>query len=133
MSDMIAPITFEMKVYFTNGKGETAHTMCDLQSGVYPNVEDIHRLIGESLAVVKKDGFQLMDGEEFFNQVVVRDLTGRAGSFAVAGSDLYDVAALTETSVAEYEKYKAERMAEKPADAKWASEDESEEYEDEGE
>lgn len=102
---MFGPVTFEMKVHVINENGDTGYTACTLARGQLPAVEEIHRLIGESLAATNggESPFRLMEGEEFFNRVIVKELTGRKGNFAIGRDDEYDTTALAAVSTAAYQ------------------------------
>lgn len=99
---IIGPITLEAKVHVANDEenmiGAATYT---LPVGRAITAEDMHRAIGGVLAAMP-EGWRLLDGNEFFNKVLVKEKTGRAGNFAVPADMDYDVEALTAAAKAAY-------------------------------
>lgn len=97
---MIGPFTFEIFLHVVNEEaGATGKVVLSTAPGRIPTEEDLHRLFGKALAALP-EGFRLMDGEEFFNRVLVKEHTGREGNFAVPAACNFDVEALTAAALA---------------------------------
>lgn len=85
----VGPITLEAKVHFTDGESLGCATV-----GLAPahpvTVETLYWAIGQTLKALP-EGYVLLDAENFFNQVLVREKTGQAGNFAVPAPCDYDL------------------------------------------
>jgi hypothetical protein len=93
---LLGPFTVDVKVHIANDEdGTIGAATVGLAPGKVPTLEAFHRAIGQTLAAMP-DGYRLLTGGEFFNQVLVKEKTGRRGNFAVPASFNYDVDALTE-------------------------------------
>jgi translation elongation factor P/translation initiation factor 5A len=92
----VGPISLTAKVHCVSKKHrQFAEVEISLPPGRQVTVESLHRAVGRALAALGED-FRLMDAEEYFNQVVVRAKTGRAGKFAAPDSMWFDAGELTE-------------------------------------
>lgn len=99
---LIGPFTLEAKVYFTNEDGTAlGHAVVGLGAGKIPDEAAIMRAIGQTLGALP-EGYELLDGDRFFNEVLVKEKTVRKGNFAVPSSFQFDVAALTKKAKAEF-------------------------------
>lgn len=99
---LIGPIVLEAKVYFTNAeKGVIGSATVGLAPGKPVTLESLHRAVGQTLAALPDD-CRLLNADEFFNEVLVKEKTGRVGHFATPSSFHYDVSALAEAGRAAY-------------------------------
>lgn len=91
---MIGPVQFEAKVYVMekDGNREGAVTV-SFSAGQLPQLEALHRFIGEALETVGDD-FRLMTPHEFWNGVLIKEKIGHTGNFAVPHDFEYDADAL---------------------------------------
>lgn len=104
MSDatLIGPIVLEAKVYFTNAEeGVIGSATVGLSPGKPVSLESLHRAVGQTLAALPDD-FRLLNADEFFNKVLVKEKTGRIGHFATPPSFHYDVDALEQAGRVAY-------------------------------
>lgn len=99
---VIGPITLEAKVHIANDEdGTIGAATVGLAVGQPITLEALHRAVGQTLAALP-EGYRLLKPSEFFNKVLVKEKTGRAGNFATPASFNYDAAALAEAGRAAY-------------------------------
>lgn len=99
---VVGPITLEAKVHFTKpGTNVIGSATVGLGVGEPVTLEALHRAVGQTLAALP-EGCRLLDPYEFFNKVLVKEKTGRAGNFATPASFHYDADALAEAGRAAY-------------------------------
>ena len=108
MKTMLGPFVFGVHVHVVNDETKQVGSAdVKLPVGVLPTVADLHWAVGETLRTLPK-GFRLMDGHEFFNQLV-KDKFGSRGRFAEPPEYGYDVGALTAAGAAAVELRDAKR------------------------
>lgn len=101
---MIGPFTIDIKIHVQSEKeGTIGSVTYGLSPGRVPTREDFIRGIGAALAALP-DGYSLLNGDDFFNKVLVKEKTGRVGNFAVPGDCCYDVDALHDEAWAAFQK-----------------------------
>lgn len=100
---MIGPIELKAKVHFYVGD-KLASATVGLAPGKVPTQEDLLRAIGQALLGAQQQfgeaNIDLIDGETFFNCVLVPGLTGRRGKFALPKQFAYDLAATEAAALA---------------------------------
>ena len=100
-SGILGPIVLKGFVHFTDGQGVFGFAEVGLSPGAVPTEERLVRAMGNTLAAIP-EGCRLLNADEFFNQVLVKERTGRVGKFALPGSMDYDLDAVTERARAAY-------------------------------
>lgn len=99
---MIGPIVLEAKVYFTNAEeGVIGSATVGLAPGKPASLESLHRAVGQTLAALPDD-CRLLNPDEFFNKVLVKEKTGHVGRFATPSSFHYSVDALEQAGRCAY-------------------------------
>lgn len=114
MRTMLGPFKVSVHVHVVNPEtNQVGSAEVVLPVGNVPTKADFHRAVGDTLRTLP-EGFRLMDGDEFFNQLI-KDKFGAKGRFAMPPEYGYDVEALTAAGLAAYELHKS-RRAKKHAD-----------------
>lgn len=115
-TSVLGPFTLEAKVYFTDEAGSVIGSAnVGLSVGRVPDEAAIMRAIGQTLAAIG-DEYRLLPAGDFFNKVLVKEKTGRAGNFAIPASFSYDPEALAEKAKAAYVPEPADEIAADEAD-----------------
>lgn len=92
MSDtkILGPLQIEANVHFIHPDGHSAKVNFTFAPGQPVTAEDIERALRKSANAVEDQGFVLMGPDTFFNHVVVKEKTGRAGRFATPSGFQFD-------------------------------------------
>ena len=110
------PVQISGKIHMIrHDEKATAVVDYDFKVGQPISQDYILEAIGKAIESVPKS-FRLMDGSEFFNYVVVKEMTGRVGNFAVPQSFAWDPAELEASARAAAAAAKERDKASKPAD-----------------
>lgn len=108
MKTMLGPFKFSVHVHVVNDEtSQVGSAEVHLPIGKVPTIADLHWAVGETLRTLP-DGFRLMNGDEFFNQLL-KDEFGAKGRFAMPEEYGYDVDALTAAGAAAVELRRAKR------------------------
>lgn len=100
IEQLIGPFTIDVKVHVA-GENTIGAVTVGLSPGKVPTLESIQRAIGQAIAALPPE-YHLLNGDDFFNKVLVKEKTGRIGNFATPSSFLYDVDALAASARAAY-------------------------------
>jgi hypothetical protein len=99
---LIGPFTIDVKVHVgSDSEGTIGAVTVGLAPGQVPTAEAIYRAIGQALSALP-ESYALLEGDEFFNKVLVKEKTGRNGNFATPSSFDFDTAELAEKARAAY-------------------------------
>lgn len=109
-SKFIGPIQFDAKVTLKVG-----NRIATITVGMTPGraiiEEDIHAAIGNALIGAREQlgDAEILNAKDFFNTVLVQELTGRKGKFALPSEYDYNVAELEAASLAASKATEADR------------------------
>lgn len=97
----IGPIQFDAKVTLKIGN-RIATVTVGMTPGRAVSEQDIYAAIGKALTGAREqmDGAELLNAKDFFNAVLVEELTGRKGNFALPREYDYNVAELEAAALA---------------------------------
>lgn len=100
-SKFIGPIQFDAKVTLNVGNRIATITV-GMTPGRAISEEDIHAAIGNALIGAREQlgDAEILNAKDFFNAVLVQELTGRKGKFALPSEYDYNVAELEASSLA---------------------------------
>lgn len=80
---ILGPIEIELKVHMAHPDGQQGVATYAMPVGQPVSADGLEIAVRSCLDAVGKHGFRLMGPDTFFNRVLIKDRTGRAGNFAV--------------------------------------------------
>jgi hypothetical protein len=90
---LIGPITFDLYVHVQSDDGTNrGKVTVGLPPGAVPTLEGLYKAIGQAMEALP-DGYSLM-GPDNFTSLLIEELTGERGKWAVGKGLNYDVAAV---------------------------------------
>lgn len=89
-SPILGPIQIEASIHLVHPDGHIAKVTFGFPPGKEVSADDIEEALKKSSSAVEEQGFVLMGPDTFFNNVLVKEKTGRAGRFATPNSFQFD-------------------------------------------